>query len=382
MDIEIKNQQSDFLFYRSSDGKITVRVIAGDETVWMTQRSMGELFAVDIRTISEHIQNILKTNELQENSVIRKIRITADDGKDYLTNFYSLDMIIAVGYRVNSYNATQFRIWATKILKEYLIKGFAMDDERLKQSKILFGKDYFDELLERIREIRASERRFYQKITDIYATSVDYDSKAPITQTFFSTVQNKLEYAITHMTAGEIIRSRANSEKPHMGLTTWSNQKDGGKILKTDVRVAKNYFTEKEIRELNRVVNMYLEYAELQAERQRAMSMSDWVKKLDAFLSFNDYDILKNAGTIRKTVADAFAEEQYQKFRLIQDKEYKSDFDKMVEGAKNKQLPKEGDVIYAQKVKTEPASNFNTALKGMLSVPPMKKEDETNEGAE
>jgi hypothetical protein len=375
-------EQSDFLFYRSNDGKITVRVIPSDETVWMTQKSMGDLFATSRENVTMHLTNIFKEGELQEFAVCKKFLHTADDGKNYQTNFYSLDAIIAVGYRINSYNATQFRIWATKILKEYLVKGFAMDDERLKQSKTLFGKDYFDELLERIREIRASERRFYQKITDIYATSVDYDSKAPITQTFFSTVQNKLEYAITHMTAGEIIRSRANSEKPHMGLTTWSNQKDGGKILKTDVRVAKNYFTEKEIRELNRVVNMYLEYAELQAERQRAMSMSDWVKKLDAFLSFNDYDILKNAGTIRKTVADAFAEEQYQRFRLIQDKEYKSDFDKMVEGAKNKQLPKEGDVIYAQEVKTEPASNFNTALKGMLSVPPMKKEDETNEGAE
>ncbi|MDR2410116.1 MAG: virulence RhuM family protein, partial [Bacteroidales bacterium] len=271
--------------------------------------------------------NIFESKELEEDSVIRKIRITAIDGKNYNTNVYNLDAIISVGYRVNSQKATDFRIWATSVLKEYMIKGFALDDERLKQGKEAFGKDYFDELLERIREIRASERRFYQKVTDIYATSIDYNKNAPITQLFFKTVQNKLEFAITKKTASEIIRIRADSNKLNMGLTTWKNIKTGGKILKSDVSIAKNYLTEPEISELNILVNMYLDYAELQAKRNRTMTMKDWIEKLDTFLQFNEYDLLKDAGKMRSDVAKNFAEKEYEKFRVIQDKEYKSDYD-------------------------------------------------------
>ena len=241
-------EQSDFLFYRTNDGKTTVRVISSEETVWMTQKSMGALFDTKRENITMHLSNIFKDGELEEVTVCKKFLHTADDGKNYNTSFYNLDAIIAVGYRVNSYNATQFRIWATKILKEYLVKGFAMDDDRLKQGKTLFGKDYFEELLDRIREIRRSERRFYEKITDLYALSADYDPQAPITQLFFSTVQNKLEFAITHMTAPEIIRKRADAKKPYMGLTNWKNQGSGGKIIKSDTGVAKNYLDKTSLR--------------------------------------------------------------------------------------------------------------------------------------
>lgn len=281
--------------------------------------------------------------------------------------FYNLDVILSVGYRVNSYNATQFRIWANKILKEYLIKGFALDDDRLKQGKQMFGKDYFDELLQRIKEIRASERRFYQKITDIYSQcSIDYDPKSEITKTFFATVQNKLEFAITHLTAPEIIKARANYLAPHMGMTTWKNS-PAGKILKTDTTVAKNYLTQEELDELNSIVVMYLDFAELQAKRNKKMKMIDWIGRLDAFLNFNEYDILKDAGKIRKSVADSFAEKQYEKFRVIQDKEYKSDFDKVIEGIKNKgELPKEILIEHNQPkeyIQENKPMNFGDAIK-------------------
>lgn len=297
------------------------------------KKKLSELFDVDVRTISEHLQNIFKSNELDEESVIRKIRTTAADGKNYLTNFYNLDAIIAVGYRVNSYNATQFRIWATKTLKEFIIKGFILDDERLKQGQA-FGKDYFDELLERIRSIRASERRFYQKITDIYAqASIDYDAHAPITQKFYKTVQNKLHWAITGNTAAEIISQRANAELPYMGLKTWKNAPDG-KILKSDVSIAKNYLKEDEIKALERVVTMYLDYAENQAEKQIPMKMKDWVEKLNAFLEFNDYKVLENAGKISAKVAKKLAEKEYEKFAPMQDKTFESDFDKQLKKLK------------------------------------------------
>lgn len=327
---------SNFLFYTSSDGKTKINVVVDDknETVWLTQHRMSELFNVDRTVISKHLKNIFKDLELDKNSVCAKIAHTASDGKVYKTDFYNLDAIISVGYRVNSIQATQFRKWATTILKDYLIKGFVLDDDRLKQGKSLFGKEYFDELLERIREIRASERRFYQKITDIYATAVDYDSKAVTTQVFFSTVQNKLEFAITQLTAPEIIKQRADSNKPNMGLTTFKNSKTGGKILKTDIAVAKNYLNEDEISELNILVNMYLDYAELQAKRNKVMNMNDWIDKLDTFLQFNEYDILKNSGKVRADVAKKFAEDEYQKFRIVQDREYKSDFDKIIERMK------------------------------------------------
>jgi hypothetical protein len=294
-------QTSDFLFYASNEGKIKIQVIVDGEnnTVWATQKSMAEIFETTKQNISLHLQNIFESRELDENSVVKEILTTASDNKEYTTKFYNLDAIIAIGYRVNSYKATQFRIWATKILKEYLIKGFALNDERLKQGSSMFGKDFFEELLERIREIRASERRFYQKITDLYSqASIDYDANSPITHTFYQTVQNKLHWAITKMTAAEIIKSRANVSKPYMGLTSWKNAKEGGKILKTDVSVAKNYLKEAEIKQLNRLVELFLNYAELQAERKIALKMVDWVARLDSFLKFNEYDLLHNAGTV------------------------------------------------------------------------------------
>ena len=325
---------SEIILYTTPDGNVKVEVILQDETVLLTQKAMGELFGVETNTINYHLKEVFKTNELEEDSVIRKIRITAADGKKYLTNFYNLDAIISVGYRVNSQQATQFRIWATKTLREFIIKGFVLDDERLKQGGQLFGKDYFDELLERIREIRASERRFYQKITDIYSEcSIDYDPKAEITQVFYKTVQNKLHWAITGQTAAEIISSRAKAELPNMGLTTWKNSPKG-KVLKSDVSVAKNYLNQKEIEELNRIVTMYLDYAENQAARQIPMKMKDWIGKLDGFLQFNDYSVLKNAGTISADIAKKLATEEFEKFRVKQDSEFESDFDREVKRLK------------------------------------------------
>lgn len=326
---DISPNYSEIIFYSSPEGNTRVEVLFGDETFWLSQKRMAELFGVDVRTINEHLKNIFNTKELGETSVIRKFRITADDGKNYLTNVYNLDAIIAVGYRVNSYQATQFRIWATKTLKEFIVKGFVLDDERLKQGK-KFGKDYFDELLERIREIRASERRFYQKITDIYQQcSIDYDKAADTTQLFFKTVQNKLHWAITGKTAAEIIAGRAHADKPDMGLMTWKNCPNG-KIMKSDVSVAKNYMSEQEIKRLERLVTMYLDYAEDRAERMIPMKMKEWVEKLDGFLEFNDYKILDNSGKISHETAKRIAESHYEKFRVIQDREFESDFDKEV----------------------------------------------------
>jgi hypothetical protein len=332
MSNDLQPQYSDIILYASPEGNIRVEVLFSDETFWLNQKRMSELFGVEVNTINYHLKEIFKSGELQEVSTIRKIRIVQKEGIRNIPrniDFYNLDAIIGVGYRVNSFQATQFRIWATKTLKEFIIKGFVLDDERLKQGK-RFGKDYFDELLERIREIRASERRFYQKITDIYQQgSIDYDKDAEITQTFFKTVQNKLHWAITKQTAPQIVASRADSTKPNMGLQTWKNA-PSGKILKTDVTIAKNYLHEKEIKELERVVSMYLDYAENQASRQIPMKMADWVHKLDGFLQFNDYYILKNAGTISHEVAKRLAEQEYEKYRISQDQLYESDFDKEV----------------------------------------------------
>ncbi|TRX51887.1 virulence RhuM family protein [Fulvivirga sp. M361] len=336
MQENLSPNQSEFLLYTSQNGEVKVDVLLQDETVWLTQKGMQELFDKAKSTVSEHIKNVFEEGELDQKLVVRKFRTTTPHGampdktQENWVNYYNLDVIISVGYRVKSQRGTQFRIWATKILREYIIKGFAMDDDRLKQGSALFGKDYFDELLERIREIRASERRFYQKITDIYAQcSIDYDPKANITQTFYKTVQNKLHWAITGHTAAEIIKERANASKPHMGLTTWKHAPEG-KVLKTDVSVAKNYLSEKELKDLNRIVTMYLDFAELQAERQNAMKMNDWVSKLDGFLQFNDYKVLKDAGKISATIAKQLAEQEYQKFRTEQDKAFESDFDKEV----------------------------------------------------
>ncbi|MDO8591011.1 MAG: virulence RhuM family protein [bacterium] len=320
-------QESDFLLYTTPEGDVRVDVLFSNETVWLTQKRMAELFGVDVRTISEHIQNIFKTRELLEDSVVRKFRNTATDGKAYDTQFYNLDVIISVGYRVNSEKATKFRVWATQTLRGYIVKGYAIDDERLKHG-YHFGKDYFDELLEKIREIRASERRFYQKVTDLYAEgSVDYDKNSETTQKFFKTVQNKLHWAITGQTAAELIAGRVSSEKEKMGLTTWKNAPKG-KILKPDVSVAKNYLEEKEISELNRIVTMYLDYAENQAKKQRPMKMEDWSEKLDAFLRFNEYEILDNPGKVSHEVAKALSEKEFEKYRVVQDREFISDFDR------------------------------------------------------
>ncbi|MDO8539960.1 MAG: virulence RhuM family protein [Opitutaceae bacterium] len=296
---------------------------------------MAALFEVTIPTINEHLKNILSEGEIQENSVIRKFRTTATDGKSYLTACYNLDAIIAVGFRVNSTRATQFRQWAIGILRDFAIRGYVLDKERLKNGAF-FNQAYFENLLAEIREIRASERRFYQKITDIYATAMDYSAEAATTQTFFATVQNKLHFAIHGHTAAELIVKRADSAKEKMGLTTWRNAPKG-KILKPDVIVAKNYLTEKELKSLDRFVTMYLDYAEDQAERGIPMTMADWAKKLDAFLQFNERDLLDHPGKVTAEIARAFAESEFEKYRIVQDRLFESDFDRAI-----KQLPKQG----------------------------------------
>jgi len=338
---ELSNN-TDFLFYTSNEGKVKVQIITDGSTVWTTQKGMGEIFGTSRENITTHLSNIFKDSELVEDSVCKEILHTASDGKRYKTRFYNLDAIISVGYRVSSYQATQFRKWATNVLNEYLIKGFSLDDERLKQGTTIFGVDYFQELIERIKEIRASERRFYQKITDIYAQcSSDYDANSPVSQTFFATVQNKLEFAITHKTASEIVKSRADHKAPNMGLMTWKNAPNG-KVLKTDISIAKNYLNKEEISELNSIVNMYLDYAELQARRNKLMKMGDWVKRMDDFLKFNEYDLLKNSGSVTAKFAKSFAEKQYEKFRVIQDKNFQSDFDKISSKIiQNREIPSE-----------------------------------------
>ncbi len=329
---------TDIIFYSSPNGNIRVEVLYENETFWLTQKRMAELFGVEVNTINYHLKEIFKSGELQEDRTIRKIRIVQQEGGRKVqreVDFYDLDAIIAVGYRVNSFQATQFRIWATAVLREFIIKGFVLDDERLKQGS-RFGKDYFDELLERIREIRASERRFYLKITDIYEQcSIDYNKDAEITQTFFKTVQNKLHWAITCHTAAELIAQRTDASRPNMGLKTWKNAPHG-KVLKVDIVVAKNYLEEKEIKAPERVVSMYLDYAENQAARQIPMKMTDWIARLDAFLQFNEYDILKDAGKVSHEVAKKLAEKQYEQFRVIQDRTFESDFEREAKRLTNK----------------------------------------------
>jgi hypothetical protein len=325
---------NELIFYNTPDGQRKIEVIYQDESFWLTQKVIADLFGVERSVITKHLRNIFKSNELAEESVCAKMAHTAEDGKTYKTKYYSLDAIIAVGYRVNSYEATQFRIWATKTLKEFVVKGFVLDDERLKQGQH-FGKDYFDELLEKIREIRASERRFYQKITDLYSLAADYDNQAPITKDFFATVQNKLHWAITGMTAAEMIHDKADAEKPNMGLTTWKNAPEG-KILKSDISVAKNYLDQAQIRELNRIVSAYLDLAENRAERQIIMKMADWATFLNSFLELSNYKILEDKGKISALEAKLKAEAEYETFRKRQDKEYISDFDKEVRRLKGK----------------------------------------------
>ena len=333
--LQIRNSTAEFLVFTSQAGEKGIEVRVEDETVWLTQKLIGVLFDKGRSTITEHLQNIFETGELDEKTVCRDFRHTAEDGKDYTTRFYNLDAIIAVGFRVNSTRATQFRQWAIGILRDFAIRGYVLDKERLKNGAI-FNPAYFDNLLAEIREIRASERRFYQKITDIYATAMDYSTEAETTQAFFATVQNKLHFAIHGHTAAELIVERADSKQERMGLTTWKNA-PRGKILKPDVVVAKNYLTEKELMALDRFVTMYLDYAEDQAERGIPMTMADWAQKLDAFLQFNQRDLLDHPGKVTAEIAKAFAESEFEKYRIVQDRHFESDFDRAI-----KQLPKGG----------------------------------------
>ncbi|MBS1736005.1 MAG: virulence RhuM family protein [Bacteroidetes bacterium] len=334
----MSKDNNQLIFYSTPQGNVKVEVVYESETFWLSQKRMAELFGVDVRTVNEHLKNIFKNKELAADSVIRNFRITATDGKSYNTKFYMLDAILAVGYRVNSDEATQFRIWATNTLKEYITKGFVLDDERLKQGQH-FGKDYFDELLERIREIRASERRFYQKITDLYALSADYNKDAATTQDFFASVQNKLHWAITGKTAAELIYTEADATKIYMGLKTWKAAPHG-KIIKSDVSVAKNYLNEAHISELNRIVSAYLDLAENNAKRSQLMYMKDWSKFLEGFLQLSNYPILKDKGKVTMLEAKLKAETEFDKYRVIQDKVYESDFDKVVKRLKLKKTNK------------------------------------------
>jgi hypothetical protein len=323
---------SNIILYTTDAGNVSVQVQYEDGTFWLTQKRMAELFGVEVHTVNYHLKEIFQSGELQEDAVIRKIRITAVDGKNYLTNFYHLDAIIAVGYRVNSKQATQFRIWATKTLNEFIVKGYVLDKERLIKGPS-FGHDYFKELLIEIREIRASERRFYQKITDLYALAIDYDKDAPQTRTFFATVQNKLHWAITGKTAAEIIYESADATKPHMGLTNWKHSPDG-KVLKSDVTIAKNYLSEKNINALNRLVTAYIDLAEDRAEREIPTTMSDWCNILNDFLNLAQRPILEDAGSVTALEAKIKAESEYEVFRKIQDQNYVSDFDKEIKRLK------------------------------------------------
>lgn len=325
----------DILLFNSTDQKHNVSVYFQNGTFWLTQKSMAELFAVGVSAVSKHLKNIFETEELMENSVVSKMETTAADGKAYDTNFYRLEAVLAVGYRVNSIQATEFRKWATQTLNEFIIKGFVMDDERLKQGRN-FGQDYFDELLERIREIRASERRFYQKVTDLYALSTDYDKSSAQTRNFFAMVQNKLHWAITGKTASEIIYTEADAAKLYMGLKTWKDAPDG-KIQKSDVSVAKNYLSHEHIAELNRIVSAYLDLAENNAQRGIAFNMQQWTKFLDSFLELSNYPILRDNGKITMLESKLKAESEFDKFRVIQDRTYESDFDKLINETKNKE---------------------------------------------
>jgi hypothetical protein len=326
--LQIRNSTAEFLIFTRQAGEDGIEVRVAEETVWLTQKLIGVLFDKGRSTIAEHLTNIFEAGELDEKAACRDFRHTAEDGKEYVTKFYNLDAIIAVGFRVNSGRAIQFRQWATGVLRDYAIRGYVLDKERLKNGSF-FSKAYFENLLAEIREIRASERKFYQKITDIYAMSMDYNLDAEITQTFFATVQNKLHFAIHGRTAAEMIVERADSNKEKMGLITWKNAPHG-KIVKPDVSVAKNYLTEQELRSLDRFVTMYLDYAEDQAERNIPMTMKDWAGKLNAFLQFNERDILDNPGKVSQEVAKAFAESEFEKYRIVQDRLFESDFDRHI----------------------------------------------------
>lgn len=328
---QIRNSTAEFLIFSHQAGGDGLEVRYEKETIWLTQKRMAQLFDVDVRTISEHLGNIFEAGEIEREATLRKFRTVQLEGSREVSreiDHYNLDAIISVGYRVNSVRATQFRQWATSVLRDFAIRGYVLDRERMENGAFL-GEDYFERLLEEIREIRLSERRFYQKITDIYATAIDYNKEAPTTRDFFAKVQNKLHFAIHGHTAAELIHSRADAEQPHMGLTTWENAPDG-KVLKSDVSVAKNYLSEEELSSLGRIVNAYLELAEDRAQRQIPMTMEDWSKRLDAFLEFDDREVLLDAGKISAELAKEYAESEFEKFRPRQDLEYQSDFDREV----------------------------------------------------
>ena len=325
--LQIRNSTAEFLIFTKQNKEKTIEVIVDEESVWLSQKLMAELFGTTRNNITMHLNNILD-KELKAKSVCKEFLHTADDGKNYKTKYYNLDVIIAVGFKVNSKRAIDFRLWAINILKHYSIKGYVLDKERLKNGTFL-NENYFDELLQEIREIRISERNFYQKITDIYATSLDYNVSSPITKDFFKTVQNKMHYAVHRNTAAEIIVNRANHKKTHMGLTNWKNSPNG-KIIASDVIIAKNYLTKEELKSLERIVTMYLDYAEDQAERRIPMTMEDWKSKLDVFLQFNERDVLDNPGRVSHKVAESFALSEFEKYRIIQDNSFESDFDKFM----------------------------------------------------
>ncbi len=330
-DLIIRNSTAEFLIFQSQSREDSIEVKFADETVWLSQKMIAKLFDVHIATINEHLKNIFKLNELDEKSVIRNFLITANDNKKYNTKFYNLDVIISIGYRVNSKRATEFRIWATRILREFSIKGYVLDKKRLENGSFL-NKNYFDELLAEVREIRLSERNFYQKITDIYSTSLDYNKDSETTKKFFKKVQNKLHYAIHKNTAPELIMKRANSKEDNMGLTSWKNSPDG-KIIKTDASIAKNYLKKEELESLSRIVSAYLDLAENRAKRKIPMTMDDWAKRLDLFLEFDEREILPDAGKITQKIAQEFAESEFEKYRITQDRLFKSDFDRLVKKA-------------------------------------------------
>jgi hypothetical protein len=325
----VRSSAAEYLTFIAASGQGGVEAVYAEENVWITQKMMGVLYDVNVRTVNEHLKKIFSDNELQEDSVIRKFRITASDGKSYNTQHYSLPAIIAVGYKVNSERAVQFRKWATGIIEQFTIKAYVMDDERIKAGGSVLTEQYFEEQLQRIREIRLSERKFYQKITDIYATAMDYDVTAQATKRFFATVQNKLHWAIHGQTAAEVVYHRADADQPHMGLTTW---KDGpaGKIQKFDVVVAKNYLTEPEMAQLSRLVNAYLDVAEDMAQRKIPMTMQDWETRLNRFIEATDREVLQDAGKVTAEIAKAHAESEFEKYRIVQDRLFQSDFDRLL----------------------------------------------------
>lgn len=330
----IRSSSVEYLTFIAATGDGGVNAIYQDENIWLSQKMMGELYHVETHTINYHLKKLFSDSEVEESAVVRNFRITAQDGKTYNTNHYNLSAIIAVGYKVNSERAVQFRKWATQILQEFTIKGFAMDDERLKNDGTILGKKYFEEQLQRIREIRLSERKFYQKITDIYATAIDYDLSAESTKRFFATVQNKLHWAIHGQTAAEVIQERANHESENMGLTTWKDAPKG-KIQKFDVIVAKNYLTQNEMQQLQRLVSAYLDIAEDMAIRQIPMTMEDWENRLNKFIAATDRSILQNAGSVTAEIAKAHAESEFEKYRILQDQLFESDFDKAIKKLKS-----------------------------------------------